>query len=85
MTMTDFEGQIKELSKLIKTWNLVNVSSANQFDEFSKKLLNRLYEGENPLKIKGIIESELCVTFGLYNTEFDSDLLTNQIMLWWDK
>jgi hypothetical protein len=83
--MTEFEGQIKDLSKLMKTWNLINVFSANQFDEFSHKLLIKLYEGENSLKIKRIIESELCVTFGLYNTEFDSELITNQIMFWWDK
>ena len=83
--MTEFEEEIKELSKLIKNWNLVNTSSANQFDTFSKKLLDKLYTEENSLKIKRIIESELCVSFGLHNDEFDADLLTNQIMSWWDK
>lgn len=83
--MTEFEGEIKELSRLIRNWNLVNSSSTNQFYTFSKKILDRLYKGENSLKIKGIVESELCVTFGLYNDEFDANLLTNQIMSWWDK
>jgi hypothetical protein len=83
--MTESEEQIKKLSKLIQTWDLINFASASQFNEFSKKLLIRLYEGENSLQIKGIIESELCITLGLYNTEIDSNLLTNQIMLWWKK
>lgn len=83
--MTKFEGEVKELSKLIKSWNLVSSSSTNQFDTFSNKLLDRLYAGENSIKIKGTIESELCVTFGLYSDEFDADVLTNQIIAWWDK
>jgi hypothetical protein len=83
--MTEHEGQIKELSKLIKTWNLINITSVSDFDNFSQKILNRLYEGGNFVKLKGIIESELCITYGLYNTEFDSNLLTSQIINWWKK
>lgn len=83
--MTEFEGQIRELSKLIKNWNLVDVSSSWQLNEFSKKILNRLYEGENAFKIKRIIESELIITYGLFIQDFDADLLTKQVMLWWNK
>ena len=83
--MTEFEGKIKQLSQLIKLWNLVDVSFKSQFDEFSNKLLIALDNGANSEKIKRIIESELCVTFGLYKNEFDSEILTNQIILWWDK
>lgn len=83
--MTEFEWQIKELSKLIKSWNLINRDSNSQFDNFSKKILYALDKGENSEKIRRIIESELCVTFGLFNNEFDSKILANQIMHWWDK
>ena len=44
------------------------------------RLLDKLYAGENSLRLKRIIEIQLCVTFGLYKYESDSDLLTNQTM-----
>lgn len=83
--MTEFEGKIKQLSQLIKSWNLVDESFKSQFDEFSNKLLIALDNGANSEKIKRIIESELCVTFGLFKNEFEAEILTNQIILWWDK
>ncbi|MCU0417667.1 MAG: hypothetical protein MUE33_10840 [Cytophagaceae bacterium] len=83
--MTEFEGQIKELSKLIYDWNLINADSKSQLDDFSKKLLNALLKEESVEKISRIIESELCVTFGLYSNEFDSNILAEQIMQWQDK
>jgi 23S rRNA pseudoU1915 N3-methylase RlmH len=83
--MTEFEGQIKELSKLIYSWNLINVTSKSQLDDFSKKLLDALSKDEKFEKIRRIIESELCVTYGLYSNEFDSNNLAKQIMQWQDK
>jgi 23S rRNA pseudoU1915 N3-methylase RlmH len=83
--MTEFEGQIKELSKLIYNWNLINVASKSQLDDFSKRLLNALGKQESAEKIRQIIESELCVTFGLYSNEFNSNILAEQIMQWQDK
>lgn len=44
--MTEFEGQIKELSKLVYNWKLINVTSKSQLDDFSKKLLNALNKDE---------------------------------------
>jgi hypothetical protein len=85
LCMTEFEGQIKELSKLIYNWNLINVTSISQLDDFSIKLINALNKEENVEKISRIIESELCVTFGLYSNEFDSNILAKQIMQWQDK
>ena len=83
--MTEFEGQVKELSKLIYNWNLVNVASKSQLDDFSIKLLNALSKEANSEKICSIIESELCIRFGLYNDEFDSLILANQIIQWKDR
>ncbi|WKW46903.1 hypothetical protein P3875_02280 [Myroides sp. JBRI-B21084] len=83
--MTEFEGKIKELSKLIYNWNLINVASKSKLDDFSKKLLNALLKERNVEKISRIIESELCVTFGLFSNKFDSNILAVQIMQWQDK
>ncbi|TDO28138.1 hypothetical protein [Sediminibacterium goheungense] len=83
--MNEFQGQIKELSKLIHNWNLINVASKSQLDDFSVKLLNALHGSGNGEKIKRIIESELCITYGLYNNEFDADILAEQIMQWQNK
>jgi len=85
LRMTEFEGQIKELSKLIYNWNLINVTTKSQLDDFSKKLLNALSKEENAEKIRRIIDRELCVTFGLYSNEFNSIILAKQIMQWQDK
>jgi hypothetical protein len=81
--LNDFKGKTSELSKLIKSWNLIDVSSKNSFDKLSEKILNTLYEGQTELKVKRIIESELCVTYGLFSTDFDSEKLTKDIMSWW--
>jgi hypothetical protein len=83
--MTEFDGKLKELSKLIRSWNLFSDTSKSQIDDFSKKLLTALDNEANTEKIKRIIESELCIIFGFFNREFDAHVLSNQIMLWWDK
>ena len=82
--LNDFNGNLARLSKLIKSWNLIQISSRSKFDKLAEKILNKLYEGQSS-KIKRIIESELCVTYGLYTTEFDADKLTNEIMVWWSE
>ena len=79
----DFNGKLLELSKLIKSWNLFEPSSIAVLHKFAAKILDILYSGENIAKIKRIIESELCITYGLYETEFDSEKLTNGILTWW--
>lgn len=85
LIMTEFAGQIKELAKLIYNWDLINLATKSQFDDFSKKLLNALSKEESVEKNRRIIRSELCVTFGLYSNEFDSKMLATQIMKWQDK
>jgi len=32
--MTEFERQIKELSKLVYNWNLIDITSKSKLDEF---------------------------------------------------
>lgn len=83
--MTDFAKKSTELSKLIKSWGLIQVNSRNEFELLAKKILNNLSEGQPVIKVKRIIESELCVTYGLYSNEFDADKLANEIMDWWNE
>lgn len=82
--LNDFNGKFSELSKLIKSWNLIKVISRSEFDKLTKKILSNLNERQTEIKIKQIIESELCVNYGLYKTEFDSNQLTKEVMTWWN-
>lgn len=82
--LQDFSGKLSELSRLINSWNLIRVSTKDSFDDLPKKILRKLYEEQDDLKIKRILESELCVTYGLFATEFNSDKLSNEIMTWWN-
>lgn len=82
--LQDFNGKLSELSKLINSWNLIKVSTKDSFDELPTKILRKLYEEQGELKIKRILESELCVTYGLFATEFNSDKLLREIMTWWN-
>lgn len=83
--LNDFNGEFAELSKLIKSWNLVKVTSTSGFDNLTEKILSKLYEGQTEIKIRRVIESELCVTYGLFKTEFDSKQLSKEVMTWWNE
>ena len=83
--VNDFNGKRDVLSKLIHSWNLIDMYSKNDFLILADKILRNLSEGQPEIKIKRIIESELCVTYGLYSTEFDAEKLTNEIMTWWNE
>lgn len=83
--MTDFTKKFTELSKLIKSWEVIQVSSKGELDLLTEKILNNLYAGQTVIKIKRIIESELCVTYGLFKTEFNAEKLSQEIMNWWEK
>ncbi len=84
-TENDFNGKKSELSKLIKSWNLIEMNSNSDFGRLLEKILSTLSEGQTEIKIKRIIESELCVTYGLFKTDFDAEKLTNEIMTWWNE
>ena len=81
----DFNGKTSELSRLINSLNLLSVSSKDGFDDLPKKILRNLYEGQSELKIKRIVESELCVTYGLFATDFDAGKLSKEIMTRWNE
>lgn len=83
--LNEFNGKFAELSKLIHSWNLIKGVSRNDFDKLTQKILSKLYEEQPEIKIKQLLESELCVTYGLYNSEFDSEQLTKEVMTWWNE
>jgi hypothetical protein len=80
-----FQGKHAELSKLIRSWNLVAQSSADEFDKLAERILVLLDEGDDGTKTSRVIESQFCVTFGLFKWDFDAVLLTEEILLWWER
>ena len=50
--LNDYNGKFAELSKLIKSWNLMNVISISELDKLTAKILNKLYEEQAGIKIK---------------------------------
>jgi hypothetical protein len=83
--LDDFNGRVAKLSKLINSWDLVQTTTKNEFDILAKKILKKLYDGQSEIVIKRLLESELCLTYGLYKTEFDADRLTNEVMTFWNE
>jgi hypothetical protein len=83
--LNNFNMKFIELSKLIDSWDLIKVNSKSEFNKLTEKILSKLYEGQTEITIERIIESELCVTYGLYVTEFDTKLLAKEIMKWWNE
>lgn len=81
----EFNGRLSQLAKLMKSWDLIKGNSIGGADMLAGKVLSKLYEGQAAIAIKRIIESELCVTYGLYNTEFDSGKLTREVMNSWNE
>jgi hypothetical protein len=44
--LNDFQGRQAELSKLIRSWNLVESTAVGEFDKLAERILRLLYEGE---------------------------------------
>ncbi|WP_241330783.1 hypothetical protein [Chryseobacterium arthrosphaerae] len=73
-----------QLRKLIYSMNLLPAFSKSSLDPFTQKIFQQLEKGTDPSKLKLIIESELCVTYGLYQYEFNARELTQKIFDWWE-
>lgn len=56
------------LKKLIISMNLIPGISKRSFDPLIDKLLQQLEKGADKDKLKGIIETEFCVSYGLYKS-----------------
>lgn len=79
-----YNGDFSQLRKIINSWNLISGSPDDEFDSLNNKILSELYKNPDAEKIDKILQSELVVTYGLFNNEFDSELFVNQIMNWWN-
>ena len=77
---TNFE----QLKKLIISMNITSGMDKNFCAHLAEKMLQQLEKGADMQKIQNIIESELCVGYGLYRNEFNSEKITNEIMHWWE-
>jgi len=77
-------NQIEQLNKLILSMNLMVNAHKKTFHHLAEKLLHQLEKEIDVEKIKAIIDSELCVTFGLYLNEFNSDKIADDIIDWWE-
>lgn len=76
-------GNFAQLKKLIVSMNLIPGLSKNSFEYLAEKLLQQLEKGADQEKLERIIETELCVSYGLYRSEFNSEELASEIFKWW--
>ncbi|QQR55566.1 hypothetical protein IPG41_03360 [Candidatus Peregrinibacteria bacterium] len=81
----DFKSNFLQLRKIINAWNLIPGSGKEEFDSLNQKILSNLYRGADADKIKRVIESELCVNFGFFIDEFDSEKMSLEIIEWWNE
>ena len=75
--------RLNDLNKFFYSMNLIKSTDKNSFYKLADKILKHLETGSDENKLKNIIESELCVTYGLYSNEFDSEQLSNDVLKWW--
>jgi hypothetical protein len=77
--------QHRQLSSLIRDWDLSPGCPSDEFDTMSFKLLSALQKGADDKVIGSILESELEVTYGFFSDEFDTDALLAEVRSWWSK
>lgn len=76
------KNHVLQLEKLIISMDLTFGMHKNFCAFLAEKVLQQLEKGADSQKIQSIIESELCVGYGLYMYEFDSEKITHNIMYW---
>lgn len=79
-----YNGQISELSKIIKSFDLIPNASSNEFDSLSHQILSRLEKGIDSEKLYAILKNELIIVYGLWNDEFDTEPIVSELMDWWN-
>ena len=79
-----YNGNLSELRKIINSFELIPNAPSDEFDNLSHKLLRQLDKEVDKEKISKILGSELIVTYGLYDNEFDNADMTNIIIDWWN-
>lgn len=79
----EFKSNFLQLRKIINSWDLIPGAPKDEFDHLNNKILSHLYQNSDSDKIKKVIESELCVYYGLFSNEFESGEMINEIFEWW--
>ncbi|KFF03582.1 hypothetical protein [Chryseobacterium luteum] len=82
--INDHNTNFELLKKFIISMNITLGMNKNFCAHLAEKVLQQLEKGADMPKIQCIIESELCVGYGLYRDEFNSKKITNEIMHWWE-
>ncbi|WBV60355.1 hypothetical protein PFY12_15140 [Chryseobacterium camelliae] len=78
-------SSLSRLNKLFHSMDLFKGANQNEYHLLSEKILTQLEKGIDLKKIKGILEYELVVRYGLFHYEFDSEQLINDIFNCWKK
>ena len=81
--LNEHHANFAQLKKLIVSMDLMPSLSKGSFEPLTEKILQQLEKDIDFEKLKNAIEFELCVTYGLYIDEFNSEEITILIMDWW--
>jgi len=82
--INEHRAHSEQLKKLIISMNISSGMDKNFCAYLAERVLQQLEKGADSQKIQGIIETELCVGYGLYRDEFNSERITDDIMDWWE-
>lgn len=80
----EFQENFRELRKILNSWELIPGAPNDEFDGLNHQILNNLYKGADQEKISRVLESELTVTYGLYDDETDASEMSSEIIEWWN-
>lgn len=78
------KNNVLQLEKLTISMNIIYEMHQNFCAFLAEKVFQQLEKGSDSQKIQRIIETELCVGYGLYMHEFNSEKITNNIINWWE-
>ncbi|MGU3373879.1 hypothetical protein [Chryseobacterium sp. M5A1_1a] len=82
--INEHNGNFVRLKTLIVSMNLMPGVSKSNFDHLAERLLQLLEKGADQSRLKDVIESDLCVSYGLYRSEFNSEKIARDIFDWWE-
>ena len=82
--LQEYKGNLSELRKIIKSMDLIPGSPNDEFDYLINKILSQINNEIDLKKITNIIQSELVIHYGLFNSDFDAKSIAVKIIDWWN-
>lgn len=79
----EFNGNLKELGKILNSWELMPDASKGDFYQLNHQILSHLYKGVDLEKIMRVLDSELITTYGLSVDSEQSEQIALDIIDWW--